>query len=137
MDRVESLSLGAREPQPLLRDDAQARRLQMRVDLARQVSPRGVGLDDGEGALGRHGLSLASEGTAFIKSAPGSRKRRKAPHSCKRDSAARLAETGAPCCESPALAIALKDACCSSGRRRRFRPTIRWAWSAATAAASR
>jgi hypothetical protein len=51
---IELLGLGARLPQALLRDDAQARLLETLVDRAGQVAARGVGLDDRKRAFAGH-----------------------------------------------------------------------------------
>ena len=54
MHRVEPLRLRHRQLQPLLRDDRQPRRLEHRVDLAGEVTPGRVRLENGKRALGRH-----------------------------------------------------------------------------------
>jgi hypothetical protein len=62
VDRVEGLGLRLGKHQALLRNDAQAGGFQAGVDLAGQVPPRGVGLDDGQRALDRHGRLLVVAG---------------------------------------------------------------------------
>jgi hypothetical protein len=58
VDFVELARLFRRQLDALLRDDAQARILELGVDLAGQVAAGGVGLDDGKRAFDGHGASL-------------------------------------------------------------------------------
>ncbi|PTQ75236.1 hypothetical protein C8N42_102155 [Celeribacter persicus] len=55
---VERLSLSQRQLNALGRHDAQAGLFELGDDLAGQVALGGVGFDDGEGTLDRHGKSL-------------------------------------------------------------------------------
>ena len=54
VNSIEGLRLLAGEPDPLLRDDAQARLFDQGVDRPGQVAPRRVGLEDGESAFDGH-----------------------------------------------------------------------------------
>jgi hypothetical protein len=59
VDRVEALGLGAAHVDALAGDDAQAGLFQPVDDLARDVPPGGIRLDDRKGFLGGHGLRLS------------------------------------------------------------------------------
>ena len=52
---VEALGLGLGQLQALGGHDGQPGVLELGVDFAGEVTARGVGLDDGEGAFGGHG----------------------------------------------------------------------------------
>jgi hypothetical protein len=54
MDGVESLGLRARQPQTLLRDDAQTGTLNLSNDLSGKIAPSGIRLNDRERTLDGH-----------------------------------------------------------------------------------
>src|SRR6516165_1281166 len=58
MDRIEGFRLLAGDARAPLRDDAQARALDHRVDRAGQIAGGGIGFDDRKGTLDRHRIVL-------------------------------------------------------------------------------